>query len=186
MGSSGPEVHRRLVIVAGRSHPAAHRSRGAARHWRGMNREEIEMGKDTRVLVTGAGGFIGHHLVTYLKERGFFVRGVDLKLPEYGTTTADEFEILDLRRWPDCLQATRAIDEVYALAADMGGMGFISQHHAQILHNNVLINTHTIEAARCNGVRRYLYTSSACVYPEYRQMETMIAGLREEEAYPAA
>src|SRR5258708_22625669 len=110
-----------------------------------------------RALVTGAGGFIGHHLVTFLKGHGYRVRGVDLKSPEYSKTDADEFEILDLRRWPDCLQATRGVDEVYALAADMGGMGFISQHHSEILHNNVLINTHTLEAARRNGAPRYLY-----------------------------
>ena len=141
---------------------------------------------ETRVLVTGAGGFIGHHLVSFLKQRGYWVRGVDLKRPEYAPTQADEFEILDLRRWPDCLEATRGVEEVYALAADMGGMGFISSHHAEILHNNVLINTHTIEAARRNGARRYLYTSSACVYPEYRQTEANVVPLREEDAYPAA
>ncbi|MCL4251266.1 MAG: NAD-dependent epimerase/dehydratase family protein [Anaerolineae bacterium] len=139
----------------------------------------------TRVLVTGAGGFIGHHLVSFLKRSGYWVRGVDLKLPEYAPTDADEFEILDLRRWDSCLQATRGIDEVYALAADMGGMGYISANHAHILHSNILISTHTLEAARVNGVKRYLYTSSACVYPEYRQTETHIAPLKEEEAYPA-
>ena len=80
----------------------------------------------------------------------------------------------------------KQIDEVYALAADMGGMGFISHHHAQILHNNILISTHTLDAAREHGVRRYLYTSSACIYPEYRQLETNVQPLREEEAYPAA
>jgi GDP-D-mannose 3',5'-epimerase len=138
------------------------------------------------VLVTGAGGFIGHHLVTYLKRQGHRVRGVDLKFPEYGKSDADEFAVLDLRRWPDCLEATRGVDDVYALAADMGGMGFISRHHAEILHNNVLISTHTIEAARHNGATRYLYTSSACVYPEYRQNETAVVPLREEDAYPAA
>jgi len=140
----------------------------------------------TKVLVTGAGGFIGHRLVTFLKDQGYWVRGVDLKEPEFAPTDADQFEILDLRRWADCLAATRGVDEVYALAADMGGMGFISQHHAEILHNNVLINTHTLEAARVHGVGRYLYTSSACVYPEYRPTDTNVVPLREEEAYPAA
>ncbi len=142
--------------------------------------------KDSRrVLVTGAGGFIGHHLVTYLKRNGYWVRGVDLKAPEYQATDADEFELLDLRRWDNCLQATRGIDEVYALAADMGGMGFISCHHAQILSNNSLINLHTLEAARVNGVRRYLYTSSACVYPEFKQTEANVVPLKESDAYPA-
>jgi GDP-D-mannose 3',5'-epimerase len=138
-----------------------------------------------RVVVTGAGGFIGHHLVTALKRTGAWVRGVDLKYPEYGETDADEFLIRDLRRWDACLEATAGADEVYALAADMGGMGFISSHHAQILHNNILISTHTIEAARENGVGRYLYTSSACIYPEYRQTTADVAPLREEDAFPA-
>lgn len=139
----------------------------------------------TRVLVTGAGGFIGHHLVTYLKQRGYWVRGVDLKLPEYTNVDADEFEIRDLRRWDECLAATRGVDEVYALAADMGGMGFISNHHAQILHNNALINLHTLEAARLAGVSRYLYSSSACIYPEHLQTETDVVALKESDAYPA-
>ncbi len=138
-----------------------------------------------RVLVTGAGGFIGHHLVSFLKAKGYWVRGADLKYPEFGLSDADEFQILDLRRWDDCLLATRSVDMVYALAADMGGMGYISCNHARILHNNSLINLHTIEAARTNGVSRYLYTSSACVYPEYRQLRTDVAPLREAEAYPA-
>jgi GDP-D-mannose 3',5'-epimerase len=138
-----------------------------------------------RALVTGAGGFIGHHLVGYLKRQGYWVRGVDIKAPEFGATQADEFLLLDLRRWENCLQASDGVDEVYALAADMGGMGFISANHAQILHNNILISTHTVEAARQNGVRRYLYTSSACVYPEYLQQQTAVKPLREEDAYPA-
>jgi GDP-D-mannose 3', 5'-epimerase len=138
-----------------------------------------------RAVVTGAGGFIGSHLVTYLKKQDYWVRGVDIKPPEFGKTTADEFLRLDLRRWENCLQATDGVDEVYALAADMGGMGFISSHHAQILRNNSLISIHTLDAARENGVSRYLYTSSACVYPEYRQTETEAIPLREEEAYPA-
>jgi nucleoside-diphosphate-sugar epimerase len=92
---------------------------------------------------------------------------------------------LDLRFWENCLQATQNINEVYALAADMGGMGFISCHHAQILYNNALINLHTLEAARSNGAMRYLYTSSACIYPEYRQTDSNVIPLREEDAYPA-
>jgi GDP-D-mannose 3', 5'-epimerase len=139
-----------------------------------------------KVLVTGAGGFIGHHLVSDLKRSGYWVRGVDVKYPEFSHTDADEFSILDLRRWENCLQATQGVDQVYALAADMGGMGFISAHHGQILHNNALINIHTLEAARENGVKRYLYTSSACIYPEYKQLETHVTPLREEDAYPAA
>jgi GDP-D-mannose 3',5'-epimerase len=138
-----------------------------------------------RALVTGAGGFIGHHLVTYLKRHGYWVRGADLKHPEYAPSEADEFTILDLRRWENCLRVTRGVEEVYALAADMGGMGFISRHHAKILHNNILISTHTLEAARENGVIHYLFSSSACIYPEYLQTEVETAPLKEEDAYPA-
>jgi nucleoside-diphosphate-sugar epimerase len=138
-----------------------------------------------RVLVTGAGGFIGHHLVTYLKERGYWVRGVDLKYPEFRDVDADEFEILDLRERENALAAVRDVQQVYALAADMGGMGFISKNHATILHNNALINLHTIEAARRHGIERYLYSSSACIYPEHLQTDTAVTPLREEDAYPA-
>jgi len=138
-----------------------------------------------KVLVTGAGGFIGTHLVSFLRQRDYWVRGVDIKYPEFSTTDAHEFEILDLRRWDNCQRATEGIDEVYALAADMGGMGFISNHHAEILRNNSLVSTHSLDAAREHGVKRYLYTSSACVYPEYRQTETNVSPLKEEDAYPA-
>lgn len=100
------------------------------------------------MLVTGAGGFIGHHLVSFLRKQGHWVRGVDIKLPEFCPTDAHEFRLLDLRHWENCLQAMEAIDEVYALAADTGGMGFISCNHAQILQNNSLIDMHSIEAAR--------------------------------------
>ena len=143
------------------------------------------MNKQTRVLVTGAGGFIGHHFVSMLKQRGYWVRGVDLKYPEYERSAADEFEILDLRRWPDCLQATRGMDEVYNMAANMGGIGFIHAHKAEIMHDNVLINIHMLEAARLSTVERYLYTSSACIYPGYKQDKPDLEPLKEEDAYPA-
>jgi nucleoside-diphosphate-sugar epimerase len=137
------------------------------------------------VLVTGAGGFVGHHLVNALVAGGYWVRGVDVKYPEYEPTKACEFELLDLRRWANCLQATRGVDEVYNLAANMGGIGFIEAHKAEIMHDNALINIHMLEAARLNGVRRYLYTSSACVYPGYRQRSPDVIPLKEEDAYPA-
>jgi len=138
-----------------------------------------------RVLVTGAGGFIGHHLVSYLVDRGYWVRGVDVKHPEYEPSRAHEFELLDLRRWDNCLDATRGVDEVYALAANMGGIGFIHAHKAEISRDNVLINIHTLDAARENRIRRLLYTSSACIYPGYLQDTPEVTPLREQDAYPA-
>jgi nucleoside-diphosphate-sugar epimerase len=140
---------------------------------------------NTRILVTGAGGFIGHHLVSFLKRQGYWVRGVDIRHPQYSATEADEFTLLDLRRSENCVAAVKGIEHVYALAADMGGMGYISQNHGRILHDNSLINIHTLEAARSEGVSRYLFASSACVYPEFRQAETNVLPLREEDAYPA-
>ncbi len=138
-----------------------------------------------RVLVTGAGGFIGHHLVKRLVAEGCWVRGVDLKAPEYEPSPAHEFELLDLRRCENCMRATRGVEQVYNLAANMGGIGFIESHKAEIMHDNVLINVHMLEAARLSGVERYLYTSSACVYPGYRQNSADVTPLKEEDAYPA-
>src|SRR5450432_920168 len=144
------------------------------------------MMKQTRILVTGAGGFIGHHLVNRLKNEGHWVRGVDVKPPDYEPSRADEFELLDLRKYDNCLQASRGqIDQVYNLAADMGGIGYISASHAEIAKNNILINTHMLEAARLNDVTRFLFSSSACVYAGYKQRDTDINPLREEDAYPA-
>jgi len=137
------------------------------------------------VLVTGAGGFIGHHLTKYLVKSGYRVRGVDIKYPEYEGSPAHEFEILDLRRWANCLQATRGVDEVYNLAANMGGIGFIEHNKGLIMHDNSLINIHMLEAARLNGIEKYLFTSSACIYPGYKQTNTDVIPLKEEDAYPA-
>jgi nucleoside-diphosphate-sugar epimerase len=113
------------------------------------------------------------------------VRGVDLKSPEYAPTRADEFLHLDLRAWEHCLEATRGVHEVYQLAANMGGIGFIEENKAVIMRDNTLINTHMIEAARAHAVERYLYTSSACVYPGYLQTSPDVVPLREDQAYPA-
>src|ERR1700680_4273388 len=142
--------------------------------------------KQARILVTGAGGFIGHPLVNRLKAEGHWVRGVDLKYPEYQASTADEFEVRDLRKWDECLMATRgSIDEVYNLAADMGGIAYITAFHADIARNNTLINTHMLEAARQNQVQRFLFSSSACVYAQSKQKDADVAPLKEEDAFPA-
>jgi nucleoside-diphosphate-sugar epimerase len=141
-----------------------------------------------RVCVTGAGGFIGTHLVTFLKEKGYWVRGVDLKYPEFSTTDADEFKLLDLR-WPT--EAVRALSEgidlVFQLAADMGGMGKISERESQapIIWNNTMINCSMIQAARA-WASRYLFSSSACAYPLHLQERTTdVIPLREDMIYPA-
>src|SRR5438045_6184949 len=104
------------------------------------------MAEQVKVLVTGAGGFIGHHLTKYLVERGYWVRGVDIKEPEYEATAAHEFRVLDLRDAGNCLEATRGVEDVYALAANMGGIGFIESNKALIVRDNTMINMHTNEA----------------------------------------
>jgi GDP-D-mannose 3', 5'-epimerase len=140
----------------------------------------------SRILVTGAGGFIGHHLVKRLKAEGNWVRGADIKAPEYESSAADEFEILDLRQYEDCVLATRGgVDHVYNLAADMGGIGYITAYLANISRNNILINVNMLEASRQNDVKRFLFSSSACVYAQSKQLSPEVTPLVEEDAYPA-
>jgi GDP-D-mannose 3', 5'-epimerase len=145
-------------------------------------------GKETtrrRAVVTGAGGFIGHHLVNRLKSEGYWVRGVDVRLPQFEATSADEFQLADLRYFESCCRAVGGVDDVYQLAADMGGIGYITAHHATLSRNNILINSNMLEAARLAHVGRYLYTSSACVYPAHLQDDSEVGALREADAIPA-
>ena len=138
-----------------------------------------------KIVVTGAGGFIGHHLVKRLKSEGHWVRGVDIKPPEFEDSAADQFLVADLRYFESCLQATDDMDDVYQLAADMGGIGYITANHAFLTRNNTLIDSHMLEAARVSKARRYLYTSSACVYPSFLQGVEDVTPLRESDAVPA-
>jgi nucleoside-diphosphate-sugar epimerase len=140
-----------------------------------------------RALVCGAGGFIGGHLVKELKREGYWVRGVDIKEHEFAETQADEFRLLDLRESHNCWEALNlgdgeTFDEVYQLAADMGGMGYIHNAECDIMRNSALINNHMIDAAAKIGVGRYFFSSSVCVY---RDMEPGEPALDESDAYPA-
>lgn len=141
-----------------------------------------------RVVVAGAGGFIGGHLVKRLKAEGFWVRGVDLKRHEFAKTAADEFLIADLRDYHAAEQAVDGMNDVYQLAADMGGAGYIftGEHDAVVMHNSATINLNMLEAGRLAGVRRFFYSSSACIYPERNQMDPDNPNCAEDSAYPAA
>ena len=112
------------------------------------------MKKRERVVVTGAGGFIGSHLVKFLRENGFWVRGVDIKLPEFMPTNSHQFLLMDLKNEQNCLKVTQKVDKIYNLAANMGGIGFITKIGADVMHDNILINTNMLEAARQNKVKR--------------------------------
>jgi GDP-D-mannose 3', 5'-epimerase len=142
-----------------------------------------------KILVCGAGGFIGSHLVKKLKKQGHWVRGVDLKKPEYGKTHADEFIVGDLRNVKVVEKAlNKPFDEVYQLAADMGGAGFIftGKNDADIMHNSAMINLNIAEQAHKVGAKKLFYSSSACIYPEHNQLDPKKPVCHEDSAYPAA
>lgn len=142
-----------------------------------------------KALVCGAGGFIGSHLVRRLKKEGFWVRGVDLKYPEFSETVADDFVIGDLRDPYLCRDVVdMRFDEVYQLAADMGGAGFVftGENDADIMHNSAMINLNILNACYKRNVKRIFYSSSACMYPEYNQMDPDNPRCSEDSAYPAA
>src|SRR5437588_2994664 len=141
-----------------------------------------------KVLVCGSGGFIGGHLVKRLKSEGYWVRGADIKRHEFGEPPADEFILGDLRD-PNVVRAVVSdIDEVYQLAADMGGAGYIftGEHDAAVMHNSATINLNMLEFGCKAGVKRFFYSSSACIYPEYNQMDPDNPKCSEDSAYPAA
>jgi GDP-D-mannose 3',5'-epimerase len=141
-----------------------------------------------RVLVAGAGGFIGGHLVRRLKAEGFWVRGADIKHHDFAKSAADEFLLGDLTDANNMRAAVAGIDEVYQLAADMGGAGYIftGEHDAAVMHDSAMINLHALEEGRKAGVKKFFYSSSACIYPEYNQMDENNPKCSEDSAYPAA
>lgn len=152
------------------------------------NQTSAPVGSKT-ALVFGAGGFIGSHLVTRLKKEGYWVRGVDLKYPEFSETSADDFIIADLRKqssYKDIFDVE--FDVLFQLAADMGGAGFVftGDNDADILHNSALINLNTVENAVAHKIEKVFYSSSACIYPEYNQLDPQNPKCSEDSAYPAA
>ena len=141
-----------------------------------------------RVLVGGAGGFIGSHLVKRLRAEGHWVRGVDLKYPEFSPSAADEFIIGDLRDPQVVREVVDSIEEVYQLAADMGGAGYIftGEHDADVMHNSATINLNVLDAGTRAGAKKFFYSSSACIYPAYNQTDPDNPNCAEDSAYPAA
>jgi nucleoside-diphosphate-sugar epimerase len=154
-----------------------------------MNLINLKIMDNKTALVCGAGGFIGSHLVKKLKKEGFWVRGVDLKYPEFSKTGADDFIIGDLRDPDVCKNILdRQFDEVYQLAADMGGAGYIftGEHDADVMHNSATINLNMLHFGEKAKIRKIFYSSSACIYPEYNQVDPENPKCSEESAYPAA
>ena len=141
-----------------------------------------------KALVCGGGGFIGGHLINRLKKEGYFVRGADLKENEYGNNKADEFIIGDLTDPRVAVEVVKGMNEVYQLAADMGGAGYIftGDHDAAVMHNSALCNLNVLDAAEKAGVQKIFYSSSACMYPEYNQLDPDNPKCNEDSAYPAA
>ncbi len=145
----------------------------------------VQIMKQKKAIVTGAGGFIGFHLTKFLKQKGYFVIGIDLKKPEYEATIADTFLIGDLRNWNDAKKLITKADELYMLAADMGGVGYINTINASIVRNNSLINLNSLQLAVDNKIPKVFFASSACVYPEFKQTELNSVALKETDAVPA-
>jgi GDP-D-mannose 3',5'-epimerase len=139
-----------------------------------------------KILVTGAGGFIGSHMARCLKDEGYWVRGVDIKKPKFVRSSADEFVLVDLRNEEGVRRVTRGMEQVYNFAANMGGIGFITKVKADVMHDNVLINANVLKACVENNVERFFFSSSACIYPqELQKDDSYVADLRELDAYPA-
>ncbi|XP_058770543.1 GDP-mannose 3,5-epimerase-like isoform X2 [Vicia villosa] len=152
-----------------------------------LEREPYWPSEKLKISITGAGGFIASHLARRLKKEGHYIIASDWKKNEHMTEDmfCDEFHLVDLRVMDNCLTVTKGVDHVFNLAADMGGMGFIQSNHSVIMYNNTMISFNMIEAARINGIKRFFYASSACIYPEFKQLETNNVSLKESDAWPA-
>ncbi|KAK9215181.1 hypothetical protein WN944_007184 [Citrus x changshan-huyou] len=151
-----------------------------------LEREPYWPSEKLRISVTGAGGFIASHIARRLKSEGHYIIASDWKKNEHMTEDmfCHEFHLVDLRVMDNCLKVTKGVDHVFNLAADMGGMGFIQSNHSVIMYNNTMISFNMLEASRISGVKRFFYASSACIYPEFKQLETNVS-LKESDAWPA-
>eukprot|EP00252_Welwitschia_mirabilis_P005137 TRINITY_DN1555_c0_g1_i6.p1 TRINITY_DN1555_c0_g1~~TRINITY_DN1555_c0_g1_i6.p1 ORF type:complete len:391 (+),score=79.66 TRINITY_DN1555_c0_g1_i6:415-1587(+) len=154
--------------------------------YEGLEREAYWPSQKLRISITGAGGFIASHIARRLKSEGHYIIASDWKKNEHMTEDmfCHEFHLVDLRVMDNCLAVTRGVDHVFNLAADMGGMGFIQSNHSVIMYNNTMISFNMLEASRINGVKRFFYASSACIYPEFKQLDTNVS-LKESDAWPA-